>query len=114
MVKPPADFERAEGSVSRVVPIDRKAKFAGALLLAALVSGCAGGNGGSSAGLPLGESCSSIRVKLNRLDSRGVPAYVEAQSQGKKLGGQQKADADAYNGLLNQYLGARCHEAPKA
>ena len=64
-------------------------------------------------GCLLGETCSSIRAKLNRLDSKGVPAYVEAQSQGKKLAGQQKTDADAYNNLLNQYLGARCHEAPK-
>ena len=97
----------------RVFPIDTTWGFIGVLTLAVLVSGCAGGGGPSSAGLPLGESCNSIRAKLNRLDSKGVPAYVEAQSQGKKLGGSQKADADAYNSLLNQYLGARCHEAPK-
>jgi hypothetical protein len=79
----------------------------------ALLAGCAGGSGGG-AGLPMGESCGSIRAKLNKLDARGVPSYVEAQSQGKKLSGQAKADADAYNSLLNQYLGARCHEPQKA
>jgi hypothetical protein len=62
----------------------------------------------------MGETCNSIRGKLNKLDAKGVPAYVEAQSRGKKLAGQQKADADAYNGLLNQYLGARCHEPQRA
>ena len=102
-------LEDAEGSVLRVVPIIRNLGLVAVLAVACIVTGCAGGGGGSSAGLPMGESCTSIRAKLNRLDSKGVPAYVEAQSQGKKLGGQQKADADAYNNLLNQYLGARCH-----
>ncbi|MGQ0672097.1 MAG: hypothetical protein ACT4N2_04355 [Hyphomicrobium sp.] len=84
-----------------------------ALGIAILAGGCAStGPGGKS--LPVGESCGSVRTKLNRLDSRGVPSLVEAQSRGKKLAGQQKADADAYNELLNQYLGARCHEAPKS
>jgi hypothetical protein len=82
------------------------------VVMASLLAGCAGGGGG--AGLPSGESCNSIRSKLNSLDAKGVPSLVEAQSNGKKLSGQQKADADAYNNLLNQYLGARCHEPPKA
>lgn len=77
------------------------------------VSGCAGGNAGTGGGLSGGESCSSIRAKIARLDAKGVQSLVQAQSQGKKLAGQQKADADSYNELLNQYLGARCHEAPK-
>ena len=114
MVKPRSVLEEGEGSVSRAIPVASKGRLMAALVLAALVSGCAGGGGGGGAGLPSGESCSSVRAKLNRLDAKGVPAYVEAQSQGKKLAGQQKADADAYNNLLNQYLGARCHEAPKA
>ena len=99
--------------MSRAIPVASKGRVLAALVLAALVSGCAGGGEGAGAGLPAGETCSSIRAKLNRLDAKGVPAYVEAQTQGKKLAGQQKADADAYNSLLNQYLGARCHEAPK-
>jgi hypothetical protein len=77
------------------------------------LAGC-GGGGGSLGSMPMGETCSSVRAKLNRLDAKGVPALVEAQSRGQKLQGQQKADADAYNALLNQYLGSRCHEAPKA
>lgn len=88
--------------------------MAAIIAAAAIVSGCSssgGGMGGKS--LPMGESCGSVRARLAKLDSKGVPAYVEAQSRGKKLAGQQKADADLYNELLNQYLGARCHEAPK-
>ncbi len=82
------------------------------LALAASLQGCGGAAGGGDPGakpLPLGESCGSIRSELNRLDSRGVPALVERQSAGGKLNPAQKSDADAYNRLLNQYLGARCH-----
>lgn len=68
----------------------------------------AGGDPGASS-LPLGQSCQSIRGELNKLDSRGVQAYVEKASNGGKLTGSQKADADNYNRLLGQYLGARCH-----
>lgn len=86
-------------------------KLIGVLAVSSVLAGCAGGNAGAG-GLPSGESCSSIKAKLSRLDAKGVQGSVEAQSRGQKLSGQQKADADAYNSLLNQYLGARCHEAP--
>jgi hypothetical protein len=81
--------------------------------LAALV-GCAedgGGYGGDPGARPLaaGQSCGSIRQELNRLDSRGTQAKVEAATQGKKLPPAAQADVDRYNDLLNQYLGARCH-----
>jgi hypothetical protein len=79
--------------------------------LASVLQGC-GGASGSDPGarsLPLGQSCQSIRSELNRLDSRGVPSLVEKASSGGKLSAAQKADADNYNQLLNQYLGARCH-----
>jgi hypothetical protein len=77
---------------------------------ALLLTGCATTSGGpSAASLPSGESCSSIKAKLNKLDAKGVPAYVEAQNRGKKLSPANKADADTYNRLLNDYLGARCH-----
>lgn len=79
--------------------------------VAAALSGCGGASGGDpgAKALPVGQSCQSIRSELNRLDSKGVPALVERQSSGGKLNPAQKADADAYNSLLNQYLGARCH-----
>lgn len=81
--------------------------------LSSALQGCGGaGAGGGDPGaksLPLGQSCQSIRGELNRLDSRGVQAYVEKASNGGKLSGSQKADADRYNQLLGQYLGARCH-----
>lgn len=80
----------------------------GAALAVAGCGGAAGSDPGAKA-LPYGQSCQSIRGELNRLDSKGVPALVERQSQGGKLNPAQKADADSYNNLLNQYLGARCH-----
>ena len=85
--------------------------FAGAAALAALC-GCAGeGHDGDPGAMPLaaGQSCGSIRQELNRLDAKGTQAKVEALSQGKKLSPADRADADRYNLLLNQYLGARCH-----
>jgi hypothetical protein len=69
-----------------------------------------GGDPGGRA-LANGQTCGSIKSELNKLDAKGVPAYVEAQSRGKKLAASQKADADLYNRLLNDYLGARCHVA---
>ena len=84
-----------------------------ALALAALLGGCAaqgapGGDPGARA-LPPGQTCQTIRAELNKLDSRGVPAKVEAVNTGKKVSPADKADADRYNNLLAQYLGGRCH-----
>jgi hypothetical protein len=83
---------------------------AGAVALA--LAGCAangdGGDPGATA-LSGGQTCQSIRADLNRLDNQGVPALVERQNAGKKLSSSQKSQADLYNRLLNQYLGARCH-----
>ncbi len=67
-----------------------------------------GGDPGPTA-LSSGETCQSIRTNLNSLDTQGVPDLVERQNAGKKLSAPQKAQADLYNRLLNQYLGARCH-----
>ncbi len=83
----------------------------GAVGTAIAVSGCAsdGGGGPTSKALANGETCGSIKQQLNKLDARGVPSSVQAQAAGKKISAQQKADADLYNRLLNDYLGARCH-----
>ena len=82
-------------------------------LAAAALGGCASGEATSGdpgpRSLPTGQSCQSIRQELNRLDSRGVPAKVEAAQSGRKLSGADRTDVDRYNGLLNSYLGARCH-----
>jgi hypothetical protein len=77
---------------------------------AVFLAGCAasGANPGAPS-LASSENCKSIKAQLNKLDAKGVPTYVEAQSRGKKLPPAQKADADNYNRLLNDYLGARCH-----
>jgi hypothetical protein len=82
--------------------------FAGVLL-----AGCADdlAKGGDPGPVPLafGQSCGSIQQELNRLLGRGVQGSVERQAAGKPLTPAAKADVDRYNGLLNQYLGARCH-----
>ncbi len=78
------------------------------------LAGCAGGSGSGDPGakpLPVGETCQSLRGQLDRLLARGVQPKVEALSAGRKLSPKDKADAEAYNRILNQYLGARCHVA---
>jgi hypothetical protein len=90
----------------------RRVGLLGALGTAVALAGCAsGGSGGgpTSKALANGESCSSVKSQLNKLDAKGVPSSVQAQAAGKKISAQQKADADLYNRLLNDYLGARCH-----
>jgi multidrug efflux pump subunit AcrA (membrane-fusion protein) len=83
------------------------------LAVAAALAGCAAQSApGSDPGarpLPPGQTCQSLRGELNKLDSRGVPAKIEAVSAGRKVSPQDKADVDRYNQLLNGYLGARCH-----
>ncbi|WP_295559471.1 hypothetical protein [uncultured Hyphomicrobium sp.] len=83
----------------------------GAAGMAVLVGGCASGGAGgpTSKQLANGETCGSIKSQLNKLDASGVPSSVQAQAAGKKISAKQKADADLYNRLLNDYLGARCH-----
>lgn len=82
-----------------------------AALTAVFVAGCASGSGqgpGRKA-LAAGETCGSIKQQLNRLDAKGVPSIIQAQAAGRKVSASQKADADLYNRLLNDYLGAQCH-----
>ena len=78
------------------------------LLLAACADNNFGGDPGPMA-LPSGANCGSIQQELNRLLGRGVQGNIEKQQSGKALTPAAKADVDRYNGLLNQYLGARCH-----
>ena len=81
-------------------------------LCAVMASGCAGGAGSGDPGarpLPMGETCQSLRGQLDRLLARGVQPKVEALSAGRQLAPKDRADAEAYNRILNQYLGARCH-----
>lgn len=82
---------------------------AGACALA--LAGCANGSAGDPGPTALsgGETCESIRANLTKLDRQGVPALVERQNAGKSLSAAQKGQADLYNKLLNEYLGARCH-----
>jgi len=105
------------GAKEAAVARGKLAAIKGLLLAGALaaLSGCAedgsGGYGGDPGARPLaaGQTCGTIRQELNRLDSKGTQAKVEAATQGKKLPPGAQADVDRYNDLLNQYLGARCH-----
>ena len=87
------------------------ASFISVVALGAALQGCGGAAGGDPGAhnLPMGESCQSIRGELNKMDARGVQSTVERASSGGKLSTAQRADADRYNQLLSQYLGARCH-----
>ena len=87
-----------------------------ALLQALALAGCANGSANANANgdpgptaLGPGETCESIRVSLTKMDRQGVPALVERQNAGKSMTAAQKSQADLYNKLLNEYLGARCH-----
>jgi hypothetical protein len=77
------------------------------------MAGCAadGVGGGDPGGRPLamGQTCQSVRAELNRLDAKGTPSKIEAIQAGRKVTPEGRADADRYNQLLNDYLGARCH-----
>lgn len=92
----------------------RRPAFVWVAAVGLLLAGCAGGGGGGNGdpgakSLPAGQSCQSIKADLDRMVSSGVQSSVEAQSAGRKLSPNQKADADRYNQLLAYYLGARCH-----
>jgi hypothetical protein len=78
-------------------------------LLAVLLAGCAA-DGGAPPALSGGQTCKSIFAELTRLDKEGVENIIQRQTAGQKLPPAQKAKADLYNKLLNEYLGARCHE----
>ncbi len=83
------------------------------VMTAGVLAGCAaqsapGGDPGARP-LPPGYTCQSVRAELNKMDSQGVPAKVEAVSQGRKVSPADKAAADRYNQYLNYYLGGRCH-----
>jgi hypothetical protein len=84
----------------------RGIEFALAALGTIFLAGCAGDGATTAAG---GANCAAVKSQLNDLDRKGVQSYVEAQSRGKKLPPAQKAQADNYNRLLNEYLGSRCH-----
>ena len=80
-----------------------------ALALAACANSTANGGDPGPTALSGGETCESIRANLTKMDRSGVPTLVERQNAGKSLSAAQKGQADLYNKLLNEYLGARCH-----
>ena len=94
------------------IKITRLIQLTVMLGMAAAVSGCSsgaatGGDPGAQS-MPAGMSCQSLRGELNKMDSQGAQAKVEAASQGKGSP-EARAVAGRYNQLLNYYLGARCH-----
>ena len=93
-------------------PFVRSAAIAAALMLGACAPSGGGGTGGDpgARALPAGSSCQSVRAEMDKLIARGVQPKVEALSSGRKMSPGDRADAERYNGLLAQYLGARCHQ----
>ena len=69
----------------------------------------------SRAGVSAGRRARSIAVASMTIlaagcaGGGGVQPKVEALSAGRSLSAKDRADAEAYNRILNQYLGARCH-----
>lgn len=86
---------------------------AGLMIMCAVLAGCASNastNGDPGARpLPPGSTCQSLKGEMDGLVRRGVSSSIEARQSGRKISPQQSADADRYNQLLNDYLGARCH-----
>ena len=112
----PQTAQRMDGTREAMVARWTSVRLGHLLLVAGLtvLVGCADdGNGHPShpGALPMasGQSCGSIRQELNALDRKGTQAKIEAATAGKKLAPAAQADADRYNTLLSQYLGARCH-----
>jgi len=83
-----------------------------AVAVAGMLSGCANKSGPYAKSLPAGQTCTSIRQELRRMDNQGVPAKVEAVNAGRKVSRSSRQQANRYNQLLNDYLGARCHVVP--
>ncbi len=78
------------------------------LLVAGLLAGCAGGGAGPG-GLGLVGSCKDVRRELKKYEARGVHMQADAVARGAKLSSKQRAQVARYNGLLNTYLGNKCH-----
>lgn len=84
------------------------AVFGVTLSLAACAADAGPGADPGARPLPPGQSCQSLRAELNKMDAGGAQGKVERASR-SKVDPATQAVADRYNGLLNQYLGARCH-----
>jgi hypothetical protein len=99
--------------IARTALMTRKIQILLALAGAVALAGCESGKGvGGDPGarpLPAGQSCQTVRAELNKMDSQGAQSKVERANSGK-ADAATKAVADRYNQLLDQYLGARCHQ----
>ncbi len=78
------------------------------LTLGLALSGCAGG-GDLGGGLGMVGSCKDVQRQLRKYEARGVHQRADAAARGAKLSPKQRADVARYNGLLNTYLGNKCH-----
>lgn len=87
--------------------------FALLMSISVAVAGCASEQekGGDPGYRPLaaGQNCADIKSELGKLQSRGVGNKADAASSGRKMSDKDRADVNRYNSLLDQYLGARCH-----
>ncbi len=78
------------------------------LALGGLLTGCAGGGGGTMVS-SVGGNCKTLRKELSRLDSRGVPSLIEAKNAGRKVSAKKRKLIDRYNSVLDSYLSSKCH-----
>lgn len=93
----------------------RAGQIVGVMFAAVFAAGCATSGADVKAPAPApavaaaDRSCQGLRSEIMKMEARGVSKLVDRQHDGGKLNAGQKAEIDSYNGLLNEYLGARCH-----
>jgi len=90
------------------------ARLIAAALAAGLLAACESDGrpeGGDPGAKPLaaGQTCQDLKTELNRLQSRGAASKADAAASGRKLSDKDRAEANRYNTVLDQYLGSRCH-----
>ncbi len=83
------------------------AGFVGVGCAVVVLSACAGGQSGVGSGAV--SSCKQLKRELSRYEARGVHMRADAAGRGAKLSQKQRLEVARYNGLLNSYLGNKCH-----
>ena len=93
--------------MSKILDVRWGCRAALILSSAVILSACAGGGG--VGGLGLVGSCKDVKSQLRRYEARGIHHKADAAGRGAKLTSKQRTDVARYNGLLNTYLGNKCH-----
>ncbi len=81
-----------------------------AILLTLVMAGCGGGSAQAPSSSFTGNGdCKSTKAEMGKLVAQGVEADINAASSGRTLSPEAQSRVDRYNGLLESYLGSRCH-----